>query len=112
MDEFRDVATQVEQGVELDGTLGTAEFRPWEQGKAQVYGTGIQRVDRVVQFDAEVVVGIQASRLGDQHLGEFGIDAPVPVFVGVGQGGPRHLAPDTGMEELRFQHMQAGNYIS
>ena len=38
VDEARDTAAQVEQGVQLDRALGLAELRPREQREAQVDG--------------------------------------------------------------------------
>ena len=80
MDESRDVAAQIEHGVELDGGLGLLERRPRKQRQAEVDGGGIERVDGVGEIDAKSVVGVQAPGDGDQGLGEVGVDAPVALL--------------------------------
>jgi hypothetical protein len=44
----------------------------------------------------------------NQHLREVGIDAPVVSFVGVGQRGTRHLAPEAHVIQLALDRKQAG----
>ena len=50
-----------------------------------VYGGGIQGVNGLVQLDPEGFVDVGPARLGDQPLGEVGVDSPVAPLVGVGQ---------------------------
>ena len=107
VNEFRDIAAKVEQRMQLDGALGFAKPRPRKQRKAQIDGTGVERVHGVVQLDAEVLAGIQGARLGNEHLRKIRIDAPVAFFVSVGQRAPRPRAPDADLVELEFQDLQA-----
>ena len=86
MDKRRDAALQVQQGMEFDGGLGLAEVRPGEHGQAQVDGGGVEGVDGVIEFQSQVVPGIQGPGETDEGLGEVGIQAPVALLVGVGQG--------------------------
>ena len=53
MDEGRYGAAQVQQRVQLDGRLGRAKRRPGKQAQTQIDGAGVQRIDGVVQIDAE-----------------------------------------------------------
>ena len=46
VDEVRDIAAQIEQGMHLYCGLGRAEVRPWEDRQARIDGRGIQRIDR------------------------------------------------------------------
>jgi hypothetical protein len=85
MDEGRDVATQVQEGMELDGGLGRTKQRPWKDRQAQVDGGGIECIDGVVEFEPQILVGIERAGHADQGLGEIGVDAPVTPFVGPGQ---------------------------
>lgn len=89
-DKAWDIATQIEQGVHLDRGLGGAEMRPRKDRQAKVDGGGIQSVDAVRQVHADVVVGIELSRLRDQALSQLRVDAPVAHLVRVGQ----RRAPD------------------
>ena len=56
MDECRDIAAQIQQGMEFDSRFGFAKPSPWEQRQAQVYGGGIQRIDRIVELQAIIVI--------------------------------------------------------
>ncbi len=85
VNESRDVAAQIQQGMQLDRCLGGAERRPWKQRQAQVYGRGIQGVDGVVQVDSKTVVAIQLARTPDKQCGQVCPDVLVASFVGIGQ---------------------------
>lgn len=107
MDEGRDGAAQVEQGVHFDRALAALKVCPRKQRQAQVDGGAVQRIHRVVEFDAEVLVDIEPSSGVDQGLGEVGVDAPVAHLVGVGQGVARHLCADPHVIELALLGPQA-----
>ena len=100
MDESWDVAAQVEQRMKLDGGLGGTEQRPRENGKAQVDGRGVEREDGVVEFQAQLFLGIERTRDADQLLGKLRIDPPVALFVGVGQRVARDLSANAHVVEL------------
>ncbi len=85
VDKARNGSPQIEQRVQPDRRLGRAEARPREDRQTQVDGRGIQRIDRLGQRHAQRLARIERSRLGDQPLGEFGINAPVARLVGIGQ---------------------------
>ena len=99
MDECGDVAPEVKQRMQPDGTFGPAETGPGEKGQAQVDGRRIQRVDGALKVGTVTVVG-KVPGLVDQVLGEVGMDPPIPGGIGVGKGVPRHTAPDTHVIEL------------
>ena len=101
VDEARDVAAQVEQGVHLHGRLGGAKVCPWKQRQAQIDRAGVQSVDRIGQLQPEVVVGIKLPRLGNQPLSELRVDAPVARLVGIGQRRPPHRLAKTHVVKLR-----------
>ena len=71
MDEGRNAAPQIQQGMQLDGRLG-----------------GLR--DRVGKVDAKAVVAIKLARAANEHCRQIGPDAPIASFVGIGQRG----APD------------------
>ena len=87
VDEGRNRASEVQQGVQLDGCLGFAKRRPLEQAQAQIDGGGIQCVDRVLEIEPQVLVQIQLASTSDQYCSQVGPDAPVARLVGIGQGG-------------------------
>ena len=92
MDKTRDIATNIDQGVQLDGTLSSPELCPGKQRQAQIDGGGVEGVDRLVEVQTDVFVGIQPSRPGDEEGGQIGVDSPVAQFVGVGQRASRNAA--------------------
>ena len=108
MNERRDIASQVQQCVQLDRRLGRTERCPREYRQAQIDGGGIQSVNGVFQIDSKRLVGIKPSRHRDQTLCEVAVDAPVASCVGVGQGVARHDAADTQVIELGGLRAQTG----
>jgi hypothetical protein len=85
VNEAGDVAAQIEQGVQLDGSLGRAKRRPGEHRQAQVDGGGIERVDRRIQIECEGLAGIQRTRHANQVLRKVGVNLPRTRGVRVGQ---------------------------
>lgn len=100
VDEARDAAAQVEQGVRLDRALGLAELRPREQRKAEVDGRRVQRVNRVRQPHAKVVLGVEPAGDLDQAGREVLVDAPVALLVGIRQRTAGDPATDAQMVQL------------
>jgi hypothetical protein len=86
--------------MQLHPSLGGAEACPGEDGEAEIDGGGIQRVDRLLQFQIEGVARIMAACFADQHLRELGEDPPVPPLVGIGQGAADNSATDAHVVEL------------
>ena len=91
----RNTSSQIKQGVEFDRRFCFAEVCPWEQRQTQVDGGGVESIDSFLQLQAEIVLGIEASCLGYQHLGEIGIDAPVSFFIGFAQGASGYTSTNT-----------------
>ena len=87
IEERRNTAAQVQQGVQLDGRFGRAKRRPVKQTQAQIDGARIERVDGVVQLDTERVACVELAGAADQHGGQIEPDAPVARLVGIGQRG-------------------------
>ena len=87
--------------------IAPLRLRKWAQGKqaqAQVDGGRVEGIDRLLQLQTELLVGIQASGFHNELLRQVGIDTPVPCFVGLGQGAARHHAPEPQM----IQQLAAG----
>ena len=93
-DHGRHAGAHIEQRVQFDSGLSLAELRPRKQRQAQIDDRGVQGVQRLAQVHADVLSGVQATGLGNQHVGEIQIDAPVADFVGVCQRVARHTAAD------------------
>ena len=83
VDAGRNRATQVDLGVHLDSCFRLPEVRPRKQGKRQVDCRGIQRVDRVVQIDTEILARIKRPGFAHQTFGQILPNPSVPVFVGI-----------------------------
>ena len=108
VDEGGNVASQVEQRMQLDRRLGGAKWRPWKQRQTQVDGRGIQGVDGVVQVDAETVVAIQLARTPDEQGGQICPDAPVASLVGIGQRRTPDRRAKAHAVQLRLIGQQTG----
>ena len=96
-DLHRNRPAQVELRVQLDARFGRAELGPGKKLQGQVDGRRVQRVDRLVQLQSEILAGIKSSRPFDQSRGQILPQSPVALFVGFGQGHPRHRFAQTEM---------------
>ena len=80
-----DGATQIQQRMQFDRTLGPSKRRPWIHRQAQVDCGRIESVNRCIQIDAERFVDVKWSRNRDQMLGVIGINLPRSRRVRIGQ---------------------------
>jgi hypothetical protein len=101
-------AFQVHQRVHLDGAFVSAELRPRKQCQTQVDGRRVERISRVIEFDAEAVVDIECSRCGNKPLRKIGVDTPRPFLVGVGECAFGDAAAETGSIKFGLQSPQTG----
>jgi hypothetical protein len=111
-DECGNVAVQVEERMHLDRAFVLAEPGPWKQRKAQVNGGRVQRIQALVQFDADRIGDVKRPREVNQNLSEIGEDAPVMRVVSIGQGGARHLPVKAHVIELASERSQACLYVA
>ena len=107
VDKAGNIAAKVEQRMHLHCRLGGAKQRPRKERQAQIDGRRVQRVSRVLQLDAETVAAVESSRLHDQALSKFGVNAPIPRFVGVGQRRAFDLVPEAHVVKLGGLRRQA-----
>ena len=105
-DDGAKVALEGQQGMEFDGGFGAAERGPRKERKAEVNGGGVQRIGGGLEFKAERFIGVERGGLLDEHLGEIGDDAPVPLFVGHRQRVAGGGLADAGVIELRAEGRQ------
>jgi len=87
VDAGRDRASQVELGMHLDPSFGASKIGPWEETQQEIDRGGIQSVNRVLQFQSEILSGVEGMRLAHEAFGEIFPEPPVPLLVGIGQGG-------------------------
>src|ERR1035437_9266095 len=102
------VALQRQQGVEFDGGLVPPKRGPRKQREAQVNGGGFQRIGGGLEFKAERFLGVERGGLLDEDVGEVNEDAPVAIFVGVGQRTAGSGLPDAGVIEFGAEGRQTG----
>ena len=108
--EYWDRAVQINLSVEFDRRLGTAEMRPWEHRQTQIDGGGIDCVNHLVKVESVGVSCIQAPGLADKNLCDRLVNAPIPMFVRVGQVGTRYVASYAHCVEMGTAP-QAGFYV-
>ena len=112
LDKRGDRSTQIEQRMEFDGALAFAESGPREQRQTQVDRCGIESVNGIPEFQTQILVAVESTGFGDEDLGEVGVDAPVPRFVGVGQVVARDSAANAHMIEPGLHGLQTGYNIA
>src|SRR5690606_295802 len=56
----RDSATQIEQCMQFDGGFGLPKMCPRKNREAQIDRRSIERVNRIVEFETKVLVGIES----------------------------------------------------
>ena len=61
-----------------------------------------------MEFKAKGFIGVERGGLLDEDLGEIGKDAPVPLFVGIGQRVAGGGLADAGVIEFRAEGRQTG----
>ena len=61
LDDGGDRTPQVQQGMQFDSPLALAKVGPGKQAQAQVDGGRVEGIDRLLQLQTELLVGIQAS---------------------------------------------------
>ena len=108
LDKRGDGASQIEKGMKLDGAFVFAEDGPGEKRKTEVYRCGIEGIDGLLEFQTEIIVGIEIAGLMDEHLGEVRVDSPVTGFIGVGQGVTGNVAADPHVIQSIPHRTQAG----
>lgn len=87
-------------------------MRPRKQCQAQVDVGRVERINRVHQFQAEAVVGIELACHLDQAKGEILVNTPVAVVVGIRQCASGNAAPYAQMVEFGGMYPQAGLYVA
>ena len=106
VNESRNSAAQIQQGVHLHRRLGRTKWRPFEQTQAQVDRGGIQRVDGRVEFDAHRFFGIEFPGAHNQAHGQrvtgwpWAIDEPVPSVQCIGQRRARGHCAQAHVKQL------------
>ena len=73
--------------MHLDRSFGASEIGPWEETQREIDGRGIQSVNRVLQFQSEILSGVEDTRLAHEAASKILPECPVPLLVGTGQGG-------------------------
>ena len=83
-------------------------YYPLEQAQTQIDGAGVQRIDRVVQIDAQRIVGVEFARTPNQQGSQVRPDTPIARLVGVGQRGALDRRAKTHRVQLARIGRQAG----
>ena len=106
-DKTGNIASQVDERVQFHRTFASAKTRPRKQCQTQVDRCGIEGVSGRVQVHGKAVVGVKSLGDRNQDVGKIGVDAPVVVFVGVGQRAPGDFSAKARVIQLRPHRSQA-----
>src|ERR1022692_1612659 len=80
---------------------------PWTERKTEINRGRVQRVDRIAEFDAKRLIGIERSSDADQNLRQIGVHTPVTALVGICQSRTRNLAANAKVVEFAGNSTQA-----
>jgi len=105
-------SSEVQEGMQFHSGFVGSEFGPREKRQTQIDGGGVQSVGRLIQFDTEGIVGIEATRLADEDLSKVGIDSPIPGLVGMSQSVAGDVAAKTHMIEFSLSRTETGLDVS
>lgn len=83
--EHWDGAPQVDHRMQFDCGFGLPEIRPRKHRKAKVNGRGIECVNHLLEIEPIGIFGMQSTGLADEHIPESFVDAPIPIFVRIGE---------------------------
>ena len=89
------ISPQIEQSLQSDSGLGLAEQCPRKHGKSQIYGGGVETINRPFQIGAKALVGENRPGDANQTLSEVDIDWPVSCCVGISESVSRQPKPNT-----------------
>jgi hypothetical protein len=78
-------ASQVQQGVQLDGRLVCSKRRPRVNRQTQIDRSGVERINGGVQVDGQRILRIQGPRHRNQVLRKVGVDLPWASGICIGQ---------------------------
>ena len=81
-----DTSPEVQEGMQFYSGFAGSEFGPREKRQTQIDGCGVQSIGRLIQFDTEGIVCVEAARLADKDLGKVRIDSPIPDLIGMSKG--------------------------
>ena len=85
VNETGNIASQVQQRVQLDGGLGRAKRSLGKHRQTQIDGAGVERVARRIELQSERLRGVQGTSQANQVRGEVGIHLPRACGVRIGQ---------------------------
>jgi len=74
--------------MELYRSLVLPELSPGKERQAEIDDRSVQCIHRLIQFHAKGLASVEFPSLGYEHLGEVGIDPPIPYLFGVRQSVP------------------------
>ena len=112
VDAGRDRASQIELGMHLDPGLGASEICPWEETQREIDGGGVEGINRVLQFQSKILSGVKDARLAHESFGKIFPESPVPLLVGIGQGGLGNSLSKTKMVESFASGVETGGYVA
>jgi hypothetical protein len=98
--------------MQLHRPLRFAEARPRKDRQTQVNGARVERIDRVLQLQSETALCVEPTGDAAETQSKVLVNAPVALFVGVGQSAAGDATPDAQVVELGRVRSQAGLDVS
>jgi len=95
-----DASSEIQEGMQFHSAFVGSELGPREKGKTQIDSGRVQGIGGLIQFDAEGIVGVEATSLAYKDLGKVGIDSPISDLVGMSQSIARDVPSEAHMIEF------------
>jgi hypothetical protein len=90
----RNGTAQIQQRVHFHRSRGGTESRPGKKAQTDLDDGGVEGVDGGVgQFHPKAFLGIKLAGAANQKSRDLGVDAPVPLMVGLSQRAAANPAP-------------------
>src|SRR5208283_5249493 len=107
VDKTGNVAAQVDQRVQFDGSLAFAKTSPREECQTEIDCRGIESVDGLFQIHAQGLACVKLASVSNENVCEIGVDPPVAILIGFGQCVACHVSTNADVIQLGFHGVQA-----
>lgn len=112
VNEYREVASEIQQGMHLDSSFGLPELCPGTELKAQTDCTAVECVDHIIQVQTKWIVSVQWPDFLYKLHPEIPVDTPIPALIGFGQCIAWNSVADAAMIQFVRDSLQTGFYIT
>lgn len=111
MDIYREIASEVEEGMHLHTCFGRLKLCPWAELQTETYGTAVKSIDHVVDIETEWIIRIQRPHPLGEDLTEVPVYTPIPLLVGFCKRVPWDRVAYAAMIQFVLNRNEARFYV-